>query len=139
MQFSFCSLSGNDAHILWNVNAYHEGVKLCPDGGEIKGLDSYERKVFALGYRFYIAKTWLRALPVLRPLREGECVCLDQCEYGKPSLQCRLAPDPNAALSLCRTPVEFSRGIGLGVVAVETIPQLRCEQGKVQVVSCDDQ
>lgn len=137
MEFSFCSLSGNNARILWNISGYPEGRKLCPDGGEVKELDPYERKVFALGYRFNTAKMWLRALPVLRPLQEGECVCLDQCEYGKPSLQCRLAPDPNATLSLCHTPVEFSRGIGLGVVNVKTIPQLRCDQGKVEVVPCD--
>ena len=138
MQFSLCSLSGNDANILWNVGACQAGNKLCPDGAEVKHLVSYERKVFALGYRFYSAEKWLRAFPVSRPLRQGECVCLDQCEYGTPRLQCRLTPDPNVTLSTCQMPTEFPRGIGLKVVSMEEVPELHCHRGEEKVLSCDD-
>ena len=139
MQSSLCSLSGNDAYTLWNVSACRAGKNPCPDGAEVKHLAPYERKVFALGYRFYSAEKWLRAYPVSRPLRQGECVCLDQCEYGSPRLQCRLAPDPSVTLSMCQTPTEFPRGIGLKVVSMEEVPQLHCNQGNEEVVPCDDQ
>lgn len=139
MQFSLCSLSGNNANTLWNVSACRAGKEQCPEGAEVKDLVPFERKVFALGYRFYSAKKWLRPFPISRPLRQGECVCLDQCEYGKPLLQCRLAPDPNVTLSMCQTPIEFSRGIGLEVVSIEEVPQLNCDPSKEKVVPCDDQ
>ena len=139
MQFSLCSLSGNNANTLWKVSACQGGKMLCPDGAEVKHLDPYERKVFALGYRFYFAKKWLRAFPISRPLRQGECVCFDQCEYGTPLLQCRLAPDPNVTLSMCQTPKESPRGMGLEAVSIEKVPQLRCDQSKEKVVPCDDQ
>lgn len=86
MQFSLCSLSGNNANTLWNVSACRAGKEQCPEGAEVKDLVPFERKVFALGYRFYSAKKWLRPFPISRPLRQGECLCLDQCEYGKPLL-----------------------------------------------------
>ena len=139
MQFSLCSFSGNNANTLWNVSACRAGKEQCPEGAEVKDLVPFERKVFALGYRFYSAKKWLRPFPISHPLRQGECVCLDQCEYGKPLLQCRLAPDPNVTLSMCQTPIEFSRGIGLEVVSIEEVPQLNCDPSKEKVVPCDDQ
>ena len=139
MQFSLCSLSGNNANTLWNVSACQVGKKLCPEGAKVKLLVPYERKVFALGHRFYSAKKWLRPLPISRPLRQGECVCLDQCEYGTPLLQCRLASDPNVTLSVCQTAREFTRGIGLEVVSMEEVPQLKCDQSQERVVPCDDQ
>lgn len=139
MQFSLCSLSGNNANTLWNVSACRAGKEQCPEGAEVKDLVPFERKVFALGYWFYSAKKWLRPFPISHPLRQGECVCLDQCKYGKPLLQCRLVPDPNVTLSMCQTPIEFSRGIGLENVSIEEVPQLNCDPSKEKVVLCDDQ
>ena len=137
MKFGLCSLSGNDANILWNVSACHAEKELCPDRAVVKHLEAYERKLYALGYRFYTAKKWLRAIPVTRPLRQGECVCLDQCEYGRPRLQCRLVPDPNLTLSICHTPTEFPRGIGLGVVSMNKVPCLRCDGEKSKLSPCN--
>lgn len=68
MQFSLCSLSGNNANTLWNVSACKAGKEQCPEGAEVKDLVPFERKVFALGYRFYSAKKWLRPFPISRPL-----------------------------------------------------------------------
>lgn len=135
---SFCSNSRTRSAPLWSVSVIRKGSRPCPNDARVKHLDPRERKGFALGYRLFSGGKWLQALPVLRPLRQGECLCIDGCEYGAPQLRCRLAPDPNLTLSRCHTPIQFSRGIGLGVVSIKDVPRVQCEGGKSDLVPCSD-
>ena len=43
----------------------------------------------------------------------------------------------NETFSECKTPVEFPRGIGEGIVLAEDVPKLSC-QGEVTVTRCNE-
>lgn len=139
-----CSLPGSGRFGLWEASACTNGPNPCPKDAQVEYPDRVHQKVFALGYRYLmtdkksIGKRWLRALPIRRPLDQGECVCVDRCERGASYLQCRLAPDPKSFLSECQTSVDFPGGIGSGVVNATDIPQLHCDGRKKTVLTyCD--
>ena len=134
MRHGLCTLSGSVSGSAWKATVCKKGSTPCAAGEQIKTLETPEQSLFALGYRYFLADKWLRALPVQRPLKHGECLCTDRCTEGAPFLQCRLA---NETFSECKTPVEFPRGIGEGIVLAKDVPKLSC-QGEVTVTRCNE-
>ena len=134
MRHGFCTLSGSASGSAWKATVCKKGSTPCAAGEQTKTLETPQQLLFALGYRYFVADKLLRTLPVQRPLKQGECLCVDRCTEGAPILQCRQA---NETFSKCKTPVEFPRGIGEGIVLAKDVPKLSC-QGEVAVTRCTE-
>lgn len=134
-----CTLSGSQGRNFWIARSCEKGPMPCAADERVKHLKRNEKKVFALGYRYHAGGKWLRALPIDRPLRQGECVCIDRCYEGAPFLQCRVTPDSGTDVSICSAPKEFA-GLGEGIVLAKNVPGLSCDnssEGNATISHCD--
>lgn len=135
MEGGLCTLSGDASRIAWSATACKGGTTPCAADERIMDFEFPEPKLFALGYRYYTGNKWMRAMPIERPLQQGECVCIDRCASGAPFLQCLSA---NATLSECRTTVDFPRGIGEGILRAKDVPRLTCVESVAVINRCND-
>ena len=68
MQDGLCTLSGSATGDAFKATICKQGSTPCAADEQIRELHFPERKLLALGYRYYVGNKWLRALPIKRPL-----------------------------------------------------------------------